>query len=110
MSARRLHAACPECGRVNPLRPDGTLTRHKQSAFYLRAMVPCGGTGKPPTAEAVAAWLTQHEAEGAALVQARERTVARAREELAADEAALAAAQQEHAERAAWCARQRGRL
>lgn len=110
MTARRLHAVCPRCQRPEPLRPDGSLVRHSRWPSYSTRKITCEGSGTQPSAESVAAWLTQHEAEGAAVAQGREQAVVRAREALATAEAALTAATAEREERAAWCARARGRV
>lgn len=82
MTARRLHAACPRCGRVEPLRPDGTLVQHTR-VNRCSSRCRCEGSGAQPAPGAIAAWLAQHEAEG------------------------IASAQRESTERAAWCARMR---
>lgn len=58
MSALRLHAACPVCARVEPLRPDGTMLRHKTPPYYAAARwVRCEGEGRAPAPGAIDAWL-----------------------------------------------------
>lgn len=99
---RRLHAACPVCQRAEALRPDGTMLQHTAPHPSGRWRV-CPGTGRDPGADAVRAWLAGHESDAADAAQRAQAALARAQAE-------LAAAQQERAERAAWCARQRGRL
>lgn len=102
MTARRLHAACPVCLRAEPLRPDGTLLQHTAPHPSGRWRV-CLGTGRDPGTDAVCAWLAGYESTAA-------NAVLRAQTALVRAQAELAAAEREHADRAAWCARERGRL
>lgn len=53
--APRLHGACSRCGRVRPLRPDGTLLRHNDGLAYLPRR--CDGAGHPPVPGSIEEWL-----------------------------------------------------
>lgn len=58
MTALRLHAACPVCRMVQPLRPDGTMLLHTRRAGGISShRGRCEGTGQPPPEGAVTAWL-----------------------------------------------------
>lgn len=58
MSALRLHAACPVCRMVQPLRPDGTMLLHTRRAGGISShRGRCEGTGQPPPYGAIDAWL-----------------------------------------------------
>ena len=72
MTPLRLHGTCPECGCIERLRPDGTMTQHT-----LRWRV-CKGTGREPVAGSVAAWLNAQDALARAGVDRAERAVAEA--------------------------------
>jgi hypothetical protein len=108
MSARRLHAVCPQCpygslaARTHPLRPDGCIVQHTHRGFS-GAQVRCDGSGLRPAPESVRAWLTTYETE------AIERMFL-AREALTKAEADLTAATAEREERAAWCAKMTAKL
>ncbi len=100
---RRLHAACPACQRAEALRPDGTMLQHTAPDARSGRWRVCPGTGRDPGADAVRAWLAGHESDAADAVRRAQAALTRAQAE-------LAEADREHAERAAWCARERGRL
>lgn len=58
--APRHHGQCPACSRVEPLRPDGKMSRHREpsrGSFYLRRPGYCGGAGKPPVPGSIEGWL-----------------------------------------------------
>lgn len=91
MTALRLHGTCPECGCVEPLRPDGTMTQHTRPRRGLEYSAPrCDGTGRAPVMGSVDEWLDAQDAMARAGVGRAERAVAEA-------EAALARAR-EHAD------------
>lgn len=101
----RLRALC-EAATPGPWHTEAGGVVVRADGRQVAAVTPCGGseslTERDARAELFAAARTALPAALDAL-DAVER-------ELAADEAALTAAQQEHAERAAWCAQERGRL
>lgn len=106
--SRRLHAVCPRCNpalslalRTQPMRPDGRVVQH--STYSAGRGSRCAGSGALPEPEAVSAWLAGHEGEAIEAVR-------RAREAHTRAEVALAAAEREREECAAWCAEQRARL
>lgn len=72
MTPLRLHGACPECGFIERLRPDGTMVQH------TRRWRVCKGTGREPVAGSVAAWLDAQDAMARAGVERAERAVAEA--------------------------------
>lgn len=102
----RLHGRCPQCSRVEPLRPDGTgaLTQHTAPprGFSARERR-CDGSGAQPAEGSVEAWLATQAAGADARVESAERAVAKAL-------ADLNAARQHAATHGAWIARQRARL
>lgn len=99
----RLHGRCPQCSRVEPLRPDGTLTQHTAPRAYEFRWRQCRGAGQRPVAGSAEAWLATQEADAVARVESAERAVAKAF-------ADLNAARQHAATHGAWIARQRARL
>ena len=103
---RRLHAVCPECSAVQPLRPGGALVQH----IRLSRQRPCPGGTTRPTPDAVRAWLDDHERDARETCAAAERRVEEARQALAAAQERLDSARTEAVERAAWCERERGKL
>ena len=76
MTPLRLHGTCPECGCIERLRPDGTMTQHT-----LRWRV-CKGTGREPVAGSVATWLDAQDAEARARVDRAQRAVSEATDAL----------------------------
>ena len=100
----RLHGRCPQCSRVEPLRPDGTLTQHTAPRVgYDYRERRCDGSGAQPLAGSVEAWLATQEADAVARVESAERAVAKAF-------ADLNAARQHAATHGAWITKQRARL
>ncbi len=108
MTARRLHAVCPRCNpsmslslRTVALRPDGRMVQH--NTYSVGRGTRCSGSGAAPEPDAMRAWLAAYEGEAHGAVRRAQQALTRA-------EGDLAAAEQECADRAAWCAQQRGAL
>lgn len=79
MTALRLHGTCPECGFIERLRPDGTMTQHTRPRRGYEYSAPrCDGTGRAPVAGSVAAWLDAQDAAARVGVDRAERAVAEA--------------------------------
>jgi len=79
MTPLRLHGACPECGFIERLRPDGTMVQHARPRRGYEYSAPhCEGTGREPVAGSVAAWLDAQDAMARAGVDRAERAVTEA--------------------------------
>lgn len=79
MTPLRLHGTCPECGYVDRLRANGTMTQHARSWRGLEySALNCGGSGREPVAGSVAAWLDAQDAMARAGVDRAERAVTEA--------------------------------
>lgn len=109
MTTLRLHAACPACRTVQPLRPDGTMLLHTR---WVGEISPhrgrCEGTGQPPPYGAIDAWLDAEIAGASrvidtAIPEQRAEEVARHAKELAS----LDAREARMRERLAWATAKR---
>ena len=79
MTPLRLHGECSECGAIERLRPGRTIVQHTRRRGDYYVSVRCDGSGKPPVAGSVAAWLDAQDAEARAGVARAETVVAEAR-------------------------------
>ena len=78
MTALRLHGTCPECGFIERLRPDGTMTQHTRPRGDYWRTGRCEGTGAAPVAGSVAAWLDAQDAAARAGIDRATRGVTEA--------------------------------
>lgn len=106
-SPLRLHGRCPECLRVMPLRPDGTVLRHpgsrQRGPFRVSNPGYCDGGGKPSVPGSVEAWLAEQDA-------AAERRLSAAVTALEAARLAREDAAKLLGEWQTWAAKQRAKL
>ncbi len=102
MTALRLHGECSECGAIERLRPGRTIVQHTRRRGDYYVSVRCDGSGKPPVAGSVAAWLDAQDAEARAGVARAETVVAEA---MAERDRAIA----HRDEVTAWTAKQRAK-
>lgn len=83
MTPLRLHGTCPECGRIERLRPDGTMVQHtRPRRVHEFSGSRCDGTGREPVAGSVAAWLDVQDAMARAGVDRAQRAVSEAADAL----------------------------